>query len=367
MPKPKGAEKAPKKKVTNGWDPAKAWEALTDRVEDSFDYLKKTSSEVMDALDRNVTYLTEEVNLSNIQGGAAALVESISSGNLGKDLSQWVQSEDTPLVAKAAGISGVLMGAVLTGKAGAAAGAAAVSIKAIVSTTVGKFAASGAAFLMGKMAIETWMSREAAVEKGFSFFETAVEVDINQSVEKFFEKKIKELKELLKTLASSALGLAGRNLARIVVRDTGGSYLEVDRQQLGLLSLTVPKKIYEDVCNELSSIASALGAIFKTIASEALVVLLSNASRDTLLRLGMPGITAGTDQKSTTLSDLYGGYAEQTAQILDIPDWLFDGLGEGTEEYYDELRNLVVEAARKVDSKVKTATQQQEQSLIFIH
>ncbi|NEQ37005.1 MAG: hypothetical protein F6K40_12270 [Okeania sp. SIO3I5] len=335
-----------KRTVVNGVDPSRLWSEITSNIGTGVEYLKKTASNVVDIVNENVSYLREDVNPQNIVGGAKAVWKNITSGNVGF-FRNWITDDDTPFLGRAAGIAaglgGVVVGTIVGGKVLGVAGGTIAG-----ASGAAKLSTASVGTLLANVGVTTLMTREQFVEKTFNFVETAVEVDINQSTEKFFAESVQKLQTLLKSLAINLAGLGGRTLARVVVDQTGKNYLEIDRRMLGILSLTMSETIMEDIRSSLANIAASLFSLGKDIASKASVLL----SRDYLADLGIPGITKGNDKEEFTLSDRFQTQTKQAAGILNIPNWMQEALSEGGSEFYEAFKELadragIIDAARR--------------------
>jgi len=329
-----------KRIIVNGIDPSRLWNQITSGAENGLDYIRDSASGVADFVEKNVSYLRDDVNPENIAGGAKAVWENIASGN-GQFFKDWATSEDTPFVARATGISaglgGIVVGTVLGGKALGVTAAAAAKYK-IAAASLSTFSLTAG--------VGTLLTRAEFVEKTFNFAETAVEVDLNQTTDKFFAEAVKKLQTLLKNLAGSLAGLGGRTLARVVVDQAGKQYLEINRRTLGILSLTMSEEIMEDIRSSLANIASSLFNLGKDIASKAVVLL----SRDYLADLGVPGVTKGNDKEEFTLSDRFEAQAKKAAGTLNIPDWMQEALVEGYSEFYEALKEQLVNRGGVIDA-----------------
>ncbi|NEO54487.1 MAG: hypothetical protein F6K54_16205 [Okeania sp. SIO3B5] len=337
-------KEAKKPVVANGVDPNKLWKNITSTIDTGTDYIKSTASKVSGFIESNVTYLKEEVTLENIVGGAGAVWENISKGNW-NFFKDWATSEDTPFVAKAsavaASIGGLVVGGIVAGKAAIAAGT--------------KIAASSMGSLLMGSGLTYTLTRQEFVEKAFNFTEKAMEVDFNRTTDKFFADSVKRLQELLKTVAQDLAGLGGRSLARVIVDQTGKTYLEVNRRMLGILSLTMSEEVFEDIKSSLGGIASQLWSLAKDVASEAVLLM----GRDWLAELGVPGITKGNDKEEFTLSDKLEKDFKTIADAYKVPDWVREALGEGASEFYDQFRESLTDRAGVIDAS-------RRQQIVFV-
>ena len=310
--------------VSNGVDPGKLWDNIVENIVDGAEYLKNTASNLGNFIQGQASYL-RQVNPRNIAGGARALFNTLKKGDLGA-LKDWVTSGETPFIAKAAGLAASAGGFIVGGIAAGAAAAKAAAASAAV-----KVSAIGISTLIANAGVSYFFSNEELVSKAENFVETAQEVDLNKSTKKFIEESIKKIQELLKSIASNLAGVAGRTLARVVIDQVGKSYLEVDSEMLGILSLTMSKEIMDDIKSSLLGIAGQIWSLGKTIATQGFVML----SRDWLVNLGV--IKAPNDKEEFTISGAIKKTFKQLGDVLELEEWQKNALGEGGTELYQQF------------------------------
>lgn len=336
MPKRKGSSKGKESNqevVSNGIDPGKLWSTLVTGKGDK-NFLASTAQDLTGLIGEKVQNLKEYG--SEVVGGAKALAETVSKGDFGI-ISDWIQSEETPFIAKASGLAAVAGGLIVGGF---------VAVKGVL-VTGGMLATSSLGTLLANLGVTVLVTRLELVEKSFNFFETAVEVNFDRTTDKFIQDTVKEAKEALKAIAVDLIGLGGRSLARVAVDQFGKHLLEVDKRTLGILSLTQSAEQYDDTISTLTGIGGRLGSLGKKIATEGALLM----SRDMLADWGVPGVTKGSDKAEFTLSSNIEKEFKKVASANDVPEWLAEALyDEGREEAYDTFRELAVDRAGEIDS-----------------
>ncbi|NEQ39572.1 MAG: hypothetical protein F6K40_26275 [Okeania sp. SIO3I5] len=319
--------------ITTGVDANKLWSTFEREGKGSIKWLKRKAAGVASWIGEQINYL-KTVTPANIVGGAKALWENLSKGNW-NFFKNWMT--DAPFVGRAAGVSAVVGGVIVSvvGGAKAGLGVAAKGVQGFAGKFVSKIAASGLGKFLSGVGITLGLTQARVLTGVFNYTEKAYNFDWSQDFGDVIKNAKKSLENFLEDMTEVG-GALGRSAARLIFNKmTGEARLEVNTTVLAGI-LIIDQTIKNDMFDTLSDVMYQVGFILGDILTQLSFVSIRKAGAKLLNK---PEWADGGDEPFR-ISQKVEEKWEKFKKASDIPEWLLDSGAAALGQFISEMRSL---------------------------